>query len=436
MKALVIVIIGMSIIMSTSCVSLRNNYLGKSERAVTFQNPDIKKLARIDSFRQNFDYKADSLLLIINHRKHKNKHLTANEINQLYSNFGEQLENDRIYNGILHRRNRHNDHLSKMERYAGAKLLLSAYRYNSSYSKNFTVRRNLNRGDRANNIPPNLLGASRNYLYSTSIRKALVNKDNTLFDVSDSILQILPSTNIIKSGFYRIHLRTDILYSLSRWVFHNIGNQLLNKHQDPMYHRTYQRLYAQQLLSVIKPYDILLMKSPNFISNELIPGYFGHASIWLGTDIKKRNKHRILNLSNKKITIHTRGMAEAIKSGVKMSTLRNYAEGKTYIIMRLKDISEPEKNMILQQTANQLGKSYDFNFDIESPDEINCTELVYLAYDFINWRVITYMGRYTIFPDDILYTAQNNQRFEIVAILKNGVLINNPDILTIKECMK
>ena len=119
-----------------------------------------------------------------------------------------------------------------------------------------------------------------------------------------------------------------------------------------------------------------------------------------------------------------------------MSTLRNYAEGKTYIIMRLKDISEPEKNMILQQTANQLGKSYDFNFDIESPDEINCTELVYLAYDFINWRVITYMGRYTIFPDDILYTAQNNQRFEIVAILKNGVLINNPDILTIKECMK
>ena len=419
--------------MISSCVSLRNNYLGKAERDVVVQFHDTKKLAVIESLRQFYNNKTDSLLLIINHKKPQNKHLTASEINQLYSNFGEQLDNDRVFNGILHRKNRHNDHLSKIERYAGARLLLSAKQYHFSYGKNYNVRRNLNRGDLANNIPPNLLNASRNYLYSTSIRKALAKKKYEMNDATDSILQLLPRTNIFKASIYRLNLRTDILYTSSRWILHTVGNKLLNKTPDPLFHRAYQRKYAQQLLSVIKPYDILLMRSPNFLSNELIPGYLGHASIWLGAEVKKRNRHKIFY--HTKMTIHTRGMAEAIKSGVKMSTLRNFAEGETYFILRLKDITDDEKKLVLKHTSSQMGKNYDFNFDLESSDEINCTELIYLAYDFINWKVNSFLGRYTIFPDDILSTAQDNNRFEIVAILKNGVLIPHPDIVAIKACM-
>jgi hypothetical protein len=59
---------------------------------------------------------------------------------------------------------------------------------------------------------------------------------------------------------------------------------------------------------------------------------------------------------------------------------------------------------------------------------VNCTELIYLAFDFINWKTHYYMGRYTIYPDDILTTALNDsQRFKIVALLENNTISENPD---------
>jgi hypothetical protein len=84
----------------------------------------------------------------------------------------------------------------------------------------------------------------------------------------------------------------------------------------------------------------------------------------------------------------------------------------------------------------QMNKSYDYNFDIESSDKINCTELVYLAYDFINWKERYYLGRYTLFPDDLLITALNNRNFEIVARISDGEVIRNPDLELLRNIVE
>ena len=83
-----------------------------------------------------------------------------------------------------------------------------------------------------------------------------------------------------------------------------------------------------------------------------------------------------------------------------------------------------------------MGKSYDFNFDIESSDKVNCTELIYLAFDFIDWKVRYFMDRYTLFPDDLLLTALDNNNFEIPALLKNGELLVKPDSAYIRSLLK
>ena len=424
------------LVLFNSCISLRDNYLGRAEREVIIPEISLQQFAQLDSDRLPFDQRSDSILHLINQRKRFHRHLTANDINQLNATFEEQLDYDRIYNILLHRKNRRNDHLSSMEKYAGIKLLQSANRYYSKYEKNPAVRRNLNRGDIAHNIPPGVMHASRNYLFSPGIRKALWPIGDDSLHSLDSICKNLPKTNYIKSVYYRFYSFPDLFNYVYYGLFKRVGHVLL-KLEPAISQGPQQRKYALQLESVLQPYDILLMKSPNLLSNEIIPGYFGHASIWFGSEIKKYGKEKFGNDNfSRKVSIHTRGMIEAVKSGVKLRSLKEYAEGKTYIVMRVCNLSDMEKKSVLKNALAQLHKNYDFNFDFESSDEVNCTKLVYLAYDFINWKVQYFMGRYTIFPDDLLSTAQENSRFEIVAILKNGKLTQNPTSEDLKQAMK
>ena len=67
---------------------------------------------------------------------------------------------------------------------------------------------------------------------------------------------------------------------------------------------------------------------------------------------------------------------------------------------------------------------------------VNCTELVYLGYDFMDWKVRRYMSRYTLFPDDLVLTALDNPKFEIVALLKNGELFMNPSPDYLRSLLK
>jgi hypothetical protein len=129
-------------------------------------------------------------------------------------------------------------------------------------------------------------------------------------------------------------------------------------------------------------------------------------------------------------------MLEAITTGVMLNNLKECVHGKTYAIIRFKQLTDDQKHSVLNIGLKQLRKSYDFNFDIESSDVINCTELIYLCFDFIDWQTRLYLGRYTLFPDDLFKTALNNTNLEIVAIMKDGNLIQHPDSISILELLK
>ena len=62
----------------------------------------------------------------------------------------------------------------------------------------------------------------------------------------------------------------------------------------------------------------------------------------------------------------------------------------------------------------QIGKAYDFNFDVETTDKIVCSQLVYLAYDKIDWPAESVVGCYTISPDNIAIKSLNNGPFELI----------------------
>ena len=64
-----------------------------------------------------------------------------------------------------------------------------------------------------------------------------------------------------------------------------------------------------------------------------------------------------------------------------------------------------EAARIYERTLDQLGKDYDFNFDVNTLDKIVCSELIYHAFGRINWPVKYVLGRPTISPDNLAEVA-------------------------------
>ena len=424
----------------SSCVSLNHNYLGAAKRQAGASAFVTSYIAKQDSARLTLDAQMDSLLLTIWRKKKEDKCLSAGEINLLYSNFGSQLDYDRTFNAMLQSNKTRRKFLTPMQRYAGARLLYSAWLYDKSYQQVDVIRRALNRGDKGNQIPRNVMQKARRFLYAPSIRKKLsYRKKISKPDAVDSLLRQLPKATIFKEAYYSIFRQNDRIHSIRYNLFSFAGNRLFGSGGNRYTNRKKQKRYATQLLSVLQPYDILLSKSPGHLSGKVIPGYFGHASIWLGNEIPKKRRflQGLKNSNSLHYKLHQKGMAEALRNGVQVSNLQEYADGEVFVVLRPRSLSSDQKKRVVDNTMKQMGKRYDFNFDIESPDMVNCTELVFLAYDFIDWEACYFMDRYTLFPDDLMLTAfDNKEQFDIVALLKDGKLIENPAPDMLKELVK
>jgi len=396
-----------------SCVSIRKNYLSQSPGKGRVCIPE-KLLPEKEKLLQQL--KADSLVQIISEKKESKKHIPAQVINQLYTSFGDRLNNDRYYQDLLLKQALDPDSLSAEQYLATLQLLSSATGYERSYQKNKMVRRSLNRGDSGNNIPKRILKKCRNFLYAPSVRKKLENQ-RAGFDTpeTDSLLHSLPRTNTWKAFRYRFFGNSDGIHSLF-YQSAFAGSQFFGNTIGMFYRLTDQRQNADLLLPLLQPFDLILVKSAHHLTDRFIPGYFGHVGIWLGQELTSRLKQGLSGKTDSGI----KTTVEALRSGVQTSTLEEFADGEIFLVIRPRKLTNQQSETIISNIGKQLSKGYDFNFDIESPETITCTELIYLAYDFVDWKTRYTWSRYTLSPDDLVSTALDDSRFEFPVLVKNG----------------
>jgi hypothetical protein len=418
----------------SSCVTISTNYLETDQWPTKLSVLSSIPFSEQDRYVLNMN--ADILIQSIELQKRQKRYLKANAVNQLFTGFGRQLDLDRYYNSILQKNPVDNDSLKAVETYAAAQLLCSASIYEKTYQKNRVVRRTLNRGESGNRIPKRALQRSRAYLYSTFVRKKISGQNKKYYSpVTDSILKTLPKTNWLKEITCRVFQKNDRLnrmgYNFLFTAINTLGNSAGLVHGTSQ-----QKLNAEKLLPFLQPYDIILSKSPSHLTDKLIPGYFGHAAIWLGPGIinkmltgEEKRKERL------KFGINKKSIVEAIRQGVKTSTLEEFADGDDFLILRLKDISQPQKEAIIDNSRKQLRKDYDFIYDFESPETISCTELIYLAYDFIDWQVRYYGSEYYISPDDLPLTAFKNGDLEFPVFIKKETVYENPGNLFMQRLL-
>ncbi|MFT6866295.1 MAG: hypothetical protein ACJA08_001126 [Cyclobacteriaceae bacterium] len=206
----------------------------------------------------------------------------------------------------------------------------------------------------------------------------------------------------------------------------------------------------KHIQKMLQPLDILLEKTPFRLTDKLIPGHFGHVAIWTGT------KAELINLGlwdDMHVNQHSDEIAaasdpnsknehqiiEALRSGVQLSTLEHFMNIDDFAILR-PIFDEGAKDTLTKEALimafRQLGKKYDFNFDVNTTDKIVCSELAYVSFPSIDWPTEKTLGRHSISPDNVAKLAWNNLPLELIMFYHDGILVDKEiQVEKMKELM-
>lgn len=166
----------------------------------------------------------------------------------------------------------------------------------------------------------------------------------------------------------------------------------------------------------LRPLDILFEKTPFRLTDQFIPGFYGHVAIWLGRpeelmEMKVEYQGKEISLlDHPKILPFLEKMSqgklvvEALrKPGVTMNTLENFMDIDDLVVVQPNNIENPADHIL--KALDLIGRPYDFNFDVETESSIVCSELVYQVFDQFEWPTDREMGRHTISPDHVAWKA-------------------------------
>ncbi len=178
-----------------------------------------------------------------------------------------------------------------------------------------------------------------------------------------------------------------------------------------------------KVAGVLQAGDILLEKTPFRLTDSFIPGHWGHAAVWVGSEEELRTlgiwDNPVVKPYQARIR-EGRGVIEALRSGVQMNSLAHFINVDDLAVLRREAVSQEQRVDVILQALRQVGKAYDFNFDVESTDRIVCSELVYHAYGDIRWPTERHFGRATVSPDNIAVLATGDGPLSVLLLYHDG----------------
>ncbi len=176
----------------------------------------------------------------------------------------------------------------------------------------------------------------------------------------------------------------------------------------------------------LKPMDIIFDKSPFVLTDKFIPGYFGHVAVYLGTEAQLKSvdlwEHPSIIPYQNEIR-KGNVILEAVRPGVHLNSVQGFLNIDSFMLIRKEDgLSSPD--LLIDQITRgieQMGKPYDFNFDVQTLDKIVCSELIYIIFGNVHWPTKYRFGRSTIAPDDIAEILfQKGTRFKMKTFIESS----------------
>ncbi len=176
----------------------------------------------------------------------------------------------------------------------------------------------------------------------------------------------------------------------------------------------------------LKPLDVLMCSSPFTLAGLAIPGRFDHGAIYLGTEAQLKEIGMWNNPSI--IPYHAdieagRVILDNVRSGVKLNDLEHFLNIDEVLVMRRDHELEDIDRMAFQYKIGleQVGKKYNYTFDILKLNKLLFTELIYLVYNTDEFPNRKRLGHLTMYPNDIVKILfKENSPFKMILYIEGS----------------
>ena len=152
----------------------------------------------------------------------------------------------------------------------------------------------------------------------------------------------------------------------------------------------------------IQPLDIIIKRGTLTLSDLLIPGYFTHAALHLGPELGQE----VLKVAGAagKPTPHVPCILEATRAGVNLTQFDEFLNADSVLILRPQRVTPEEKQRVKSLAASELGKQYDYTFDLEDTRRQFCCKLVSTLFPDLPVADMFCVGA-ALVPDDFVLPA-------------------------------
>jgi hypothetical protein len=197
-----------------------------------------------------------------------------------------------------------------------------------------------------------------------------------------------------------------------------------------------------EVLQLLRPGDVLVVRKEFAATNYFLPGYWPHAALYLGrvSDVAgcglAEHEHVGPRMTKLSAVTPLTGVLmpneehawadgaehpcvlEAMKDGVKIRSVNSPFNSDSIVVVR-PQLDNAQIACALAQALMHEGKAYDFDFNFCASYRLVCTEVIYRAYEGVagvQFDLRRHAGRFALSAADILRMALAGQFFELVAV--------------------
>ena len=238
--------------------------------------------------------------------------------------------------------------------------------------------------------------------------------------------------NLIRDRFFKI--RDGGMNEASKLFGNSVG--MVQSRSGKLFNMSEQE--RADVKSKLQPLDVLLEKTPFRLTDRFIPGHCGHVAVWVGTEEELQalgvwdllpqiyasavKMHGYSGPSFQEAIRSGHNIVEALRPGVQINSLEHFLDIDDMGVIRPRELSVEKKQEYLVNAFEQIGKEYDFNFNVETDKKIVCSELAYVVFydDEYQWPTDKALGRQTISPDHVAKKAVEGDLFFPTLIYHDG----------------
>ncbi len=213
--------------------------------------------------------------------------------------------------------------------------------------------------------------------------------------------------------------RESALQQAAFHVFEAFGRVIADLH-NPFHRPRLRPRIRARVAALLRPGDVLVTRHDDAASNLFLPGYWPHASLYIGPASDREALGVFVSPDRAARWVEPMRVLEARKDGVRFRALDDTlaVDAVAVIRPRLEPAAIAEA---LTEAITHEGKLYNFDFDFFSSDRLVCTEVVYRGYDgagagAMRIELVQRAGRPTLSAEDLLDLAVLDRGFEAVAV--------------------